>query len=183
VAAPASTLLDRRLAAIADRLLTPAVRPELAVVEIPPPMRICSHAAAVAVDTPDTGLSGHLVALLDPSHAAEWAGEVRLVAYVRAAVEREIAEDPLVCEIGWAWLDESLAPIRPVVTHLAGTVTTTRSSSFGLLDRRPPEAHVEVRASWTALDDEVAPHAGAWHRLLSLAGGLPPLLRAAAGPQ
>src|SRR6266852_2770012 len=38
----------------------------------------------------------------------EWRGAFRVVVLVEADLEAEIAEDPLLAEVGWSWLMESL---------------------------------------------------------------------------
>ena len=46
--------------------------------------------------------------LYDPDGQQGWDGFFRLVAYVRADVEPEMAADPLLGEVGWSWLSEAL---------------------------------------------------------------------------
>ena len=46
--------------------------------------------------------------LYDPDGQEGWDGVFRLVAYIRAEVEPEIAADPLLGEVGWSWLSEAL---------------------------------------------------------------------------
>ena len=49
------------------------------------------------------------------------------------------------------------------------------SQSFGALDRRSEQTELEIRASWTAADENLAPHLSAWATLLCTAAGLEPL--------
>jgi ABC-type nitrate/sulfonate/bicarbonate transport system substrate-binding protein len=49
------------------------------------------------------------------------------------------------------------------------------SESFGGMAGEPASAEIEIRASWTPLDPDLAPHALAWGDVLTTAAGLPPL--------
>ena len=59
-------------------------------------------------------------------------------------------------------------------TAVGGTVTRVVSESYGALAAKPATVELEVRASWTPLDD-LGDHLVAWSVLLCTVGGLPPL--------
>jgi hypothetical protein len=99
----------------------------------------------------------------------------RLVAYAAAELETEMAADPLLPAVGWAWLTEALRMRGADVTAEAGTVTRVASEHFGALADRAPAASLELRASWTPLGDDLGPHLLAWTDLLATLAGLPPL--------
>ncbi|MBU6147371.1 MAG: DUF3000 family protein [Actinomycetales bacterium] len=174
MAAPATSPLDVRLHAMAVCLHRVSLHPDFTLIDIPAPVRVSPHATAISAETADRTVSGELIALLDPRHRLEWAGDIRLIAHVRAAIEPEIATDPCAPEIGWSWLVDALPAADSTVERLAGTITISRSVPFGALADRPLEHTMEIRASWTALDDDLTAHTSAWARLLCSAGGLPP---------
>lgn len=153
-------------------------RPEIAVEEAPAPQRLAPYAIAlsadVAQDDQELG-SGRLVVLHDPAGQESWAGTFRVVAFVRAVLEPEMAADPLLAEVGWSWLVEALDGNAAQYTNISATVTRVTSESFGGLAERPLEGQIELRASWTAVDPDLAPHARAWAEVLGQAAGLVPL--------
>jgi hypothetical protein len=163
-----------------------AVRPEVALEEAPAPQRLAPYAVAMTADVVaanaavDGGddhelATGRLVLLHDPAGHEAWGGTFRLVTYVRADLEPEMAVDPLLPSVGWAWLLEALQARGIGYTAASGTVTRVTSESFGAMDARPASAEIEIRASWTPQDAEVGPHLSAWCDLLCTAAGLPPL--------
>ena len=101
---------SRALAAL--RAATP--RPEVVLEETPAPQRLAPHAVALTADViapqdPETELgTGRLVLLHDPAGHEAWQGTFRVVTYVRAELEHEMAADPLLPGVGWAWLTEAL---------------------------------------------------------------------------
>lgn len=172
-----------------------AVRPrqEIELTELSAPQRLAPHAYAVgAVVSGDPKVladpelaTGRLVLLYDPAQPEPWDGDLRLVTYVTAELEPDLAVDPLLPEVAWSWLTDALATQDAAHTALAGTVTQTTSTRFGDLAGPPPAADVEIRASWTAVSPtavsraagaapDLAAHASAWCDLLAAAAGLPP---------
>lgn len=154
------------------------LRPEIHVEEAPAPQRLAPYAIAlsaeVVVDDEDLG-TGRLVVLHDPAGQEAWEGTFRVVAFVRATLEPEMAADPLLGEVGWSWLLEALADHDAAYGNISGTVTRVTSQSFGGLADRPLEGQIELRASWTPADPGLAPHARAWAEVLGQAAGLMPL--------
>jgi hypothetical protein len=160
-----------------DRLRAVRLRPEVVIEEVPAPQRIAPHALALSADIvmDDEELApGRFVLLYDPAGQEAWEGTFRAVTFVRAALESDLGGDPLVGEIGWTWLQESLDTAGVEYVAAGCTVTRVVSESFGTLADRPPSVELEIRASWTPTDD-VALHLQAWSSLLCTVGGLPPL--------
>lgn len=165
----------------AETLLTMPWRPELSVDEIPAPAKIAPFAVAISADITSAGQdlgSGRLVLLHDPDGNPSWDGDFRCVSFCRAIAEPEMVTDPLLPEVGWSWLGESLAHNRAVYRAPSGTVTAVASRSFGGIADEPSRAEVELRVSWTPqITDrfEMTAHLLSWAELLCLAAGLPPV--------
>lgn len=170
-----------------------AVRPraEIAVEEVPPPRRLAPFAYAVSAAVlrqAEEVASGRLILLHDPDgHEAWGSGTLRLVTYVNAELEADLATDPLLPTVGWSWLVDALETHEARYAALGGTVTQTTSTRFGELASRTSElggepsrqtggstADLELRASWTPLGGELGVHMRAWCALLASTAGLPP---------
>ncbi|MCW2777064.1 MAG: hypothetical protein JWN17_789 [Frankiales bacterium] len=157
-------------------------RPGLELRTVPAPTRMAPHAVAVAADVEVDGepvASGRFVVLHDPAGQDGWQGSTRVVAFVSSEVETEMATDPALGRVGWSWLTEALE--QHGAAHLAagGTVTRTVSTRFGQIAEPEDASEVEVRASWTAVEDEdgrpdLVAHLHAWCDLLCATAGLPP---------
>jgi hypothetical protein len=119
--------------------------------------------------------SGRFVVLHNPDGHDAWDGTFRVVTFARAALEPEMAADPMVTEVGWSWLTEALAAHGASHHSPSGTVTRVTSESFGAMADQPAAAELEVRASWTPGSEDLAPHLSAWADLLATAAGLPPV--------
>ena len=160
-----------------------AVRPEVVLDEVPGPSRIAPYTAALTAEVrsarrsvaADELASGRFVVLHDPEGQEAWEGQFRLVTLVRAGLDREVGADPLLAEVAWSWFLDSLAEEGVPPHALGGTVTRVLSQSFGSLGPRDESSELEIRASWTAADEELGPHLLAWTRLLCTAAGLEPL--------
>jgi hypothetical protein len=153
-------------------------RQEIQVEESPAPQRLAPYAIALSADVVDDDedlASGRLVVLHDPEGQDAWEGTFRIVAFVRATLEPEMAADPVLAEVGWAWLLEALDAHHAGFTAISGTVTRVTSQSFGGLADRPLEGQMELRASWTPLAPDLTGHALAWAEVLGQAAGLLPL--------
>lgn len=154
------------------------VRGAVSLDETPGPARLASFTAAFLADVVVDGeelATGRLVLLHEPGGHDAWQGTFRLVTYVRAALEPEMVADPMLPSVGWAWLIESLDAHRAEYAAPSGTVTRVASECFGSMAEEPQSAEIEVRASWTALDESLGPHVEAWSELLCKTAGLPPL--------
>lgn len=153
------------------------VRSEVLLERIAPPTRLApwSHAIGAEVVPDDQPVaSGRLVLLCDPDGEEAWSGTLRLVSFVSAELEPEMAHDPLLAEVGWSWLTEALEHHAAPHTAVGGTVTQTSSARFGDLAGPQHTVDIELRASWTPLDADLGPHLTAWVDLLCTAAGLPP---------
>ncbi|GAA0431315.1 hypothetical protein Acor_04560 [Acrocarpospora corrugata] len=159
--------------------LRPAeVRPEIELEDIPAPQRLAPYSGAVgaSVYRDDDELAiGRLIMLFDPDGQRGWEGPFRLVAYVRADMEPEITSDPLLGPVAWSWLTEALEAHGAAFAAAGGTVTRAVSEGFGNKDNDPVTTELELRASWSPLDEDLSAHVAAWCDLMCLAAGIPPL--------
>lgn len=153
-------------------------RPEIALEAVRPPQRLApwSYAVSCEVTGPaDVLASGRLVLLHDPDGQDSWNGVLRLVAYVTAELDSELASDPFLPSVGWSWLTESLDASGAAYTALGGTVTETSSARFGDIAGPTQTNDLELRASWTAISSELLPHGEAFCQLMASVVGLPPV--------
>jgi DUF3000 family protein len=162
--------------------------------DVPAPKRLAPYAMAIAatVQRDDTDVAwGRLVLLYDPDGQPGWDGFFRLVAYVRADVEPEMAADPLLGEVGWSWLSEALDLHVPGYAVPSGTVTRVITEGFGAKRDELPLTGFELRASWSPVGPggtrgsagdscsdldalDLSAHIAAWCDCLSAAAGLEP---------
>jgi hypothetical protein len=157
--------------------------------DLPAPVGLApfAHAIGGAVVGPHAGpddvdlSGGRLVLLHRPGGHDEWRGAFRVVVLVEADLEAEIAEDPLLAEVGWSWLMESLEVCGAYFSAESGTVSRSSSLGFGGLSGRPATTAVEIRASWTPVPApgsdggiDFAAHLEAWCGLMVMCAGLPP---------
>jgi hypothetical protein len=184
--APSTLTTDTFSRAVADmRSVQP--RREIAVSDLTAPRGLAPHSHAWgatvngpvrvgrAEPEPEEVATGRLVLLYDPAGQPGWQGTMRLVSYVTAELEPDLAADTLLPEVGWSWLVDALESHDAGHTALAGTVTQTTSTRFGALSGPPPAADVEIRASWTPVPgSDLGAHLRAWFGLLAAAAGLPP---------
>jgi hypothetical protein len=153
------------------------LRPEIELSPAPTPRRMAPFAyaltATVEVDGEELA-DGRLVLLYDPAGQDAWNGEFRLVSMTRAELEPEMAGDPMLSDVGWAWLTDALQAHGADYVEPSGTVTRCASQYFGGLGEREPSTEIEIRASWTPADGRVDRHLAAWADLLCVCAGLPP---------
>ena len=167
--------------------------------DVPAPKRLAPFATAIAatIQRDDADVAwGRLVLLYDPDGQQGWDGFFRLVAYVRAEVEPEVAADPLLGEVGWSWLSEALDAHVPGYAVPSGTVTRVITEGFGAKAGELPLTGFELRASWSPAGPEgprgssgprgagqrqsdlglldLSAHIAAWCDCLSAAAGLEP---------
>jgi hypothetical protein len=161
--------------AAVESLRQARLRQEVTLGETPAPKRMAPFAFALTADVADEAATGRLVLLHDPDGQEAWHGSFRLVTFVRAALEPDIAADPLLPAVGWAWLTDALASRGAGYTAPSGTVTRVASEAFGGMADEPPTADIEIRASWTPLELEMTAHVLAWGEVLTTAAGLLPL--------
>jgi hypothetical protein len=96
-----------------------------------------------------------------------------MVCYLRAPLDHEQADDPLLLAVAWSWLTDALETCRAGYAALGGTVTRTCSARFGDIPGPTRADDVELRASWTPTDTEFGRHAEAFYQLVTHAIGLP----------
>jgi hypothetical protein len=158
--------------------------------DVSAPKRLAPYATAIAASIQRDGADvawGRLVLLYDPDGQERWDGMFRLVAYIRADVEPEMAADPLLGEVGWSWLSEALDAHVPGYAVPSGTVTRVITEGFGAKRDELPLTGFELRASWSPAgpgnsdaDDrdldvlDLSAHISAWCDCLSAAAGLEP---------
>ncbi|MCW2598232.1 MAG: hypothetical protein JWM02_61 [Frankiales bacterium] len=150
--------------------------------EVPAPRRLAPHAVAFSAEVNKDGdevATGRFVVLHDPAGQDGWRGDTRVVAFVSADVDREMAGDPALAEVGWSWLTDSLVGRAAQHTAAGGTVTRTASLTFGLVEEPEETNEVEVRASWSPLHEadgslDLSVHLQAWCDLLCMTAGVPP---------
>jgi hypothetical protein len=173
----ARALAPAEFAAAVRSLTTARIRSEVRVEEVRPPQKLApwTHALALTVlvgdDEPATG---RLVLLHDPAGYEAWEGTLRLVGFVSAELDPEMAGDPLLPEVGWSWLLEALAGAGAEHRAAGGTVTQTSSTRFGDLAGPRRTCDLELRASWTPVSQDVSAHLRGFADLLCTAAGLPP---------
>lgn len=176
MASPPTVLPEAFARAVAGlRAATP--RGEIEIEEVGAPQRLAPYSFALSATVLRDGeevATGRLILLHDPAGHEAWNGTLRLVTYVTADLEMELASDPLLPTVGWTWLTDALEAHDAAYTAIGGTVTQTMSTRFGDLAGPPPAGDIEIRASWTPTDDDLGAHLHAWCALLASTAGLPP---------
>ncbi|MCT1411056.1 DUF3000 domain-containing protein [Corynebacterium sanguinis] len=174
-----------------------SLRPEITLGTIRPPQRPAPYSHAIGLeitrgdsDNPATvpidaegDAFGRLILLHSPEAEEAWEGSMRLVAYIQADMDDAVASDPLLPDVAWQWLTESLADADAGFTNLGGTVTSTASVRFGEIGGPPRAYQLEMRASWTAEGIELSSHVEAFAKVLAHVAGLPPEGVAQLGPR
>ncbi|MCF2526261.1 DUF3000 domain-containing protein [Yinghuangia soli] len=161
-----------------EQMRAASLRPEIELEDMPRPRNLAPFSAAfsaeVVVDDEELG-GGRIVLLHDPGGHEAWEGTFRFVTMSRAELEPEMATDPLLPEVGWTWLTEALHLHGAQYAAPSGTVSRATSQGFGGLEGQIARTEIEIRASWTPVGDDFAPHMQAWLDLLCTCAGLPPL--------
>jgi len=166
------------------RTFTP--RYEIILEEVPAPQKLATYSFAFTADisngqtgdAEDEVASGRFVILHEPGGQDTWEGDFRCVSFMRADVESEMQEDPLLPEVGWNWLLDSLATTGAQFNAPSGTVTRVSSASFGKLSPRNDDSEIEIRASWSPVinsPSDIFAHVQAWCNLMTEVAGLPPI--------
>jgi len=151
------------------------------VTEITAPGNLAPHAVALSANvTPvrhdsdsDFG-TGRFIVLYDPDEPDSWGGPFRVVCFAQAPLETDIGVDPFLAEVAWAWLVDALDARGATYTSASGTATKVLSSGFGELASQGDGAQIELRASWSPQDSDLAAHVEGWSELLCMLAGLPP---------
>ncbi|VXB43076.1 DUF3000 domain-containing protein [Citricoccus sp. K5] len=157
-------------------------RQEITLDEIPAPGRLAPFAVALAAEVHDPAAegrpelaTGRFVLLHDPAGSPVWKGTFRVVTYIRASLESDLGNDPMVGAVAWTWLVEALETHRARYTEAGGTATRVLSESFGGLATRPDTIDIELRASWTPEGPDSTDHLEAWADMVCAFAGLPPV--------
>ncbi len=118
---------------------------------------------------------GNFVLLFDPEDAIN--PGFRVIVLVRAALDAEMSTDPLLPDVAWTWVTESLEISAEPFQRLGGSVTQTITTSHGDVNNRPDQVELEIRASWstTSRGESIGEHLLTWGRLLRTSAGHPPL--------
>ena len=165
------------------RTFTP--RDEIILEEVPAPQKLATHSFAFTADISNGALgedeaevaSGRFVILHEPGGQDTWEGDFRCVTFMRADVDSDMQEDPLLPEVGWNWLLDSLEATGAQCNAPSGTVTRVSSASFGKLSPRNNDSEIEIRASWSptiTAPTDIFLHVQAWCNLMTEVAGLPP---------
>lgn len=181
-APPTPTTFSRAVVGLTEAMLAVERPGVLTLHEVPAPRRLAPHAVAYSAEVLRDGeeiATGRFVVLHDPAGQDGWRGDTRVVAFVSADIDPEMAGDPALAEVGWSWLSDALRERDAAHTAAGGTVTRTASLTFGLVEDPTETNEVEVRASWSPLPDadgalDLACHLRAWCDLLCMTAGLPP---------
>lgn len=153
-------------------------RSEMRFEPIPAPQRLApwTYAWGLELSGADhASATGRLVLLYDPDGQEAWQGTLRLVGFVRAELDAELAGDPLLPAVGWSWLADALSSFGAEHTALGGTVTQTSSARFGAITGPERADDIELRASWTPIGGGLEKHGKAFCELMATAAGLPPV--------
>lgn len=161
-------------------------RPEITLEEIPAPGRLAPYAVALAAEVHDHSTAsdgvlppelatGRFILLHDPAGSPVWNGTFRVVTYIRASLESDLGNDPMVGAVAWTWLVEALESHRAAYSEAGGTATRVLSESFGGLAGRPDTIDIELRASWTPNGPDSTEHLEAWADMVCAFAGLPPV--------
>ena len=171
---------------LVELLRTVTPRDEILLEEVPAPQKLATYAFAFTADVSngllgdeeDELASGRFVILHEPGGQETWEGEFRAVTFLRADVDVAMQEDPLLPEVGWSWLLDSLTAAGCEFNAPSGTVTRVSSASFGKLSPRSDESEIEIRASLTPIitdPAQILDHILAWCNLIGEVSGLPPV--------
>ncbi|MEH6780594.1 MAG: DUF3000 domain-containing protein [Rhodoglobus sp.] len=166
-----------------ESLRAATLRPELAITEISAPTQIAPWSFALAADvTPsrhgedsDIG-TGRFVLLYDPDAPEAWDGEFRIICFAQAPLEPDIGVDEFLSEVTWSWLVDALDSREAKYDQVSGTATRILSTGFGELGSQPDGAQIELRASWSPQDLDIAAHVEGWSELVCMLAGLPPTI-------
>jgi len=177
------TKLPVEFAAALESFRSAAVRNELAVAEIAAPDTVAPWSAALTAnvtparheaDSPFGG--GRFVLLYDPESPQAWNGVFRVICYAQAPLETDIGVDPFLADVAWSWLIDALTEREAPYHSASGTATRVLSTGFGELAGQGDGAQIELRASWTPADHNIASHVEAWNDLVCMLAGLPPMI-------
>lgn len=180
---PPAPQLPRAFAAAIASMRAATTRKELTISEIPAPGSLAPWSLALAADvTParhgnDSELgTGRFVLLYDPESPEAWGGPFRVICFAQAPLETEMGVDPFLADVAWSWLVDALDTRGAKYASASGTATRILSTGFGELESQGDGAQIELRASWTPSNHDIAAHVEGWGELLCMLAGLPPAI-------
>ncbi|XCB30019.1 DUF3000 domain-containing protein [Arcanobacterium hippocoleae] len=158
-------------------------RPEFHLTQIPAPTRIAPWSVALQAEINDSSDKDpafyrgdtKFVVLFDPAGQSAWNGEFRIVLHARAPMDSEMGDDPLLGEVVWSWLHESLSEKGASFHSLNGTTTRVFNETFGGLQLNSARVEFELRASWSPATPYLGEHLLAWAYFAQRLTGLPPI--------
>lgn len=162
-----------------DQLRQALTREEVELREVPAPSHLAPYAVAMSADISGTSgealAVGRFIMLYDHEYSDVWAGNFRIITYIRTSLEAELGEDPLVSEVAWSWMVEALDEAAATYRQPGGTASRVLSQGFGMLDQQIETIDLELRASWTPVGDHLDRHLVAWSEMVCTFAGLPPV--------
>jgi hypothetical protein len=96
-----------------------------------------------------------------------------VIAFAKSPLETEIGADEYSSGLAWSWLMAALDANQAPYSAEAGTSTRVISTGFGALSNQAQHAELELRASWSPMDTNIAAHMHAWQSLICMMSGLP----------
>ena len=96
---------------IANEIRKVKSRNEITLTEVPAPQKLAPFAMALSADVSEITATGRFVLLHDPNGQEGWNGQFRCVTFIRSAIDAEMANDPVLCDLGWSFLVDSLSKI------------------------------------------------------------------------
>lgn len=156
-------------------------RSDVTVTSIPAPNSVNEYSYALSADVTPTNADisaewgiGRLVIMYDESQPEGWGGPWRIVCFAQAPLEAEIGSDPMLADVTWSWLIDALEAHGAQYQHPSGTATRIVSRGFGELAADTEGSQLEIRASWSPLNEKMSAHVDAWIDLVAQMAGMPP---------
>jgi len=158
-------------------LANPFLRSELHTHQIEAPKGIAPTALAFAAEVPDSTESplhrgvGRLVFVHDPSQYETWGSNFRAIAYAKSPAETDLGKEDDSANYFWELLIRALRSHSAKITAEAGTITKMSSIGMGSISTEKASTEIEIRASWSPTDNDLAPHFAAWQDLVAAMAG------------
>lgn len=169
--------LPSEFAKAAKGLAKPKLRAELETIQIDAPDKIAPFAFAFATQVPNRAETpmnrgvGRIVFIYDESQFETWGSNMRVIAYAKSPYENEMALEDDYANFCWELLTRSLSNNAVEFSHEAGTVTKMTATGMGSLSDEKVGSEVELRASWSPIDKDLARHFAAWQDLVAALAG------------
>ncbi len=156
-------------------------QPELSLSSIDAPTHLAPYGVGLGAGVTDPSnhdqqlALGRFMLLYDPRCPEAWEGDFRVVSYIRATVEPDVAAEQMLSSVAWDWLLEALDRKEARHNRAGGTATRAFSQGFGILEEDSERIEIELRASWTPRGPDMQRHLEAWADMVCTYAGLPPL--------